>query len=85
MSWFGLASALLALGLGAAAAHAQEDPADIVATAIRDNGFSCTNPHDAERDPGVSQPDEQAWTIQCDEGGYRVRFLGDTGAQVEPM
>lgn len=79
-----LSAALLAV-LGPAATMAQEDPADVVAVAIRDHGLACTNPTDAERDEEASSPDEQAWTISCDEGSYRVKFMGDTGAEVTPL
>lgn len=68
--------------LAAVPAMAQEDPADVVAVAIRDHGQPCTNPTDAKRDAEASSPDEQAWTISCDEGSYRVKFMGDTGAEV---
>ena len=77
-----IGSAVLLATLGPAAAPAQEDPADVVAIAIRDHGQPCTNPTDAKRDAEASSPDEQAWTISCDEGSYRVKFMGDTGAEV---
>ena len=74
--------AALVAATGAANAMAQDDPIDMVAIAIRDNGQPCTNPTDARRDAEASSPDEQAWTISCDEGRYRVKFMGDTGAEV---
>jgi len=74
--------AALVAATGAANAMAQDDPTDLVAIAIRDNGQPCTNPTDARRDAEASSPDEQAWTISCDEGSYRVKFMGDTGAEV---
>jgi hypothetical protein len=78
---FIISAALVAM-LGPAAAMAQDDPTDLVAIAIRDHGQPCTNPTDAERDEMASSPDEQAWTVSCDEGRYRVKFMGDTGAEV---
>ena len=76
----------LALAAGAAAgALAQEPAADDIAVAVRDAGHACTDPRDATRDEARSQPDEAAWTIRCDEGAYSVRFMGDTGAEVEPL
>ena len=77
-------AALLAL-IGAAPAIAEETPSDVVAVAVRAHGEPCTNPSDAQRDAEASSPDEQAWTIRCDEGSYRVKFMGDTGAEVESI
>ncbi len=76
-----ITAALLTV-LGAVPGMAQDDPTDLVAIAIRDDGQPCTNPTDAKRDAEASSPDEQAWTISCDEGRYRVKFMGDTGAEV---
>lgn len=76
----------LALAAGATApAIAQQGAAEDVAVAVRDRGFPCTDPRDAARDEARSQPDEAAWTIRCDEGAYSVKFMGDTGPQVEPI
>ena len=75
-------TAALLTALGAMPGMAQDDPTDLVAIAIRDHGQPCTNPTDARRDAEASSPDEQAWTISCDEGSYRVKFMGDTGAEV---
>jgi hypothetical protein len=36
-------------------------------------------------DKSADLPDEKAWIIFCERGGYRVRFLGDTGPKVEPL
>lgn len=79
-----ITAALLTV-LSAVPGMAQDDPAEVVAIAIRDHGQPCTNPTDAERDEEASSPDEQAWTISCDEGSYRVKFIGDTGAEVTPI
>lgn len=80
-----MARATLLVLASAAAVSAQEDPAEIVAIAIRDQGMPCSNPRDAVPDPAASKPDERAWTIECDEAGYRVVFTGDTGAEVTQL
>ena len=67
------------------AATAQENPTDIVATAVRDQGYTCDNPQTATPDPENSAPDEKAWTIRCGDNSYRVTFRGDTGAEVVPL
>ena len=85
MKLFPLA-ALVALSLaGADIALAQEDPTDVVATAVRERGYTCDNPETAQPDPQSSSPDERAWTIRCGNDSYRVTFRGDTGAEVEPL
>ena len=66
-------------------AVAQEDPKDIVATAVRQNGHQCDNPQSAEPDPEHSAPDQKAWIIRCENASYRVKFMGDTGTVVEPI
>ena len=77
---------LLALSLiGADLALAQEDATDIVATAVREQGYACEDPETAQPDPQNSSPDEKAWTIRCGSDSYRVKFMGDEGAEVEPL
>jgi len=76
-----ITAALLTV-LSAVPGVAQDDPAQDLAVAIRDHGQPCTNPVDAERDPSDTSPDEEAWTVSCDEGRYRVKFMGDTGTEV---
>ncbi len=66
-------------------ALAQEPAVDDIAVAVREAGHACTDPRDAARDEARSQPDEAAWTIHCDEGAYSIKFMGDTGAEVEPL
>lgn len=79
---FGLLGLVLTAG-AATAALAQEPAVDDIAVAVRDSGHVCTGPRDAARDEARSAPNEAAWTIRCDEGAYSVKFMGDTGAQVE--
>ncbi len=81
---YGLPGLALAAGL-ASGAPAQEAAVDDIAVAVRDAGHACTDPSDATRDEARSAPDEAAWTIHCAEGAYSVRFMGDTGAEVEPL
>ena len=64
---------------------AQETTTSIVAAAVRERGFICTDPQQPSQDFEASSPGEKAWIIQCDEGSYKVKFMGDTGPQVEPV
>jgi invasion protein IalB len=65
-------------------AVAQQTPESVVAAAVRDAGYECKNPAKPVPDPTASTADEKAWLIQCDKGRYRVKFMGDRGATVEP-
>ncbi len=75
----------LSVLLCAGFATAQEDPKDIVAAAVRQAGYACSEPQDVTADPKDSAPDEKAWTIRCENGAYRVTFKGDEGAEVAPL
>ena len=62
-------------------AQAQEDPKDVVAVAVRENGYVCENPKSVKPDNQQSAPDEKAWILSCEVNTYFVKFKGD--AQVE--
>lgn len=64
---------------------AQQTPTSVVAAAVRDAGHECKRPAKLVPDPKTSSADEEAWIIQCETGRYRVRFMGDRGAKVEPV
>jgi len=66
-------------------AAAQEAPKDIVAAAVRQAGYACSEPQNVTADPNDSTPDEKAWRIRCENGAYRVKFKGDEGAEVAPL
>ena len=76
---------LASLLLMPAVASGQENPEAVVSAAVREAGHACAKPKNVKRDPQHSKPDEAAWTIQCEDGNYRVRFMGDRGAKVEPV
>jgi hypothetical protein len=79
LAWLSCAS-LVPLG-----AAAQETPKTVVAAAVRDAGYVCEKPGRVMPDKSADLPDEKAWIILCERGGYRVRFMGDTGPKVEPL
>lgn len=70
--------------LCAPGAAAQESPTDVVAAAVREKGYECDDPRGLEADPNDTAPDEEAWIIHCENGAYRVKFVGDRGADVQP-
>ena len=82
-----IAIALLAAALFVNTAMAAEQMIgmDVVAAAVPDRGHACASPESATPDPEHSSPDERAWIIRCESGSYRVKFMGDTGAEVEPI
>jgi len=70
---------------GVAFAQNDETPLDIIAAAVRQNGHSCQSPKSATPDPDHTTPEEKAWIIHCETAAYRVKFLGDQGAEVTPL
>lgn len=63
----------------------QEEPKDIVAAAVRQHGYVCDQPESAEPDPQDTSPGEKAWILHCENDVFRIKFTGDTGANVEPV
>ena len=66
-------------------ARGQETDGAIIGTAIRREGFECTEPVQVERDPEASSADEQAWLAHCANADYRVKFMGDTKPAIERL
>ena len=81
---FAALSACLALAYSPVAT-AQEDPLSVVAAAVREKGYECSAPESVKPDPARTSPGEKAWIINCGNGSYLVKFMGDTGATVEPV
>lgn len=80
LAWLPIAAVAWAdVGLG------QEDPKDIIAAAVRQRGHQCTKPESVRPDPDNSSPDEKAWIIRCENATFRVKYMGDRGAEVEPI
>ncbi len=80
-----LALVLLAAMVFAGSVYAQETAKEVVATAVRQRGYVCEQPKSVNPDPENSSPDEKAWVLSCETGSFRVKFMGDTGAKVEPV
>lgn len=68
-----------------AAAQGTPSPKAVVAAAVRQAGYPCKEPKSVKADARHSTPDERAWVIRCEKGSYRVKFMSDTGAAVEPI
>jgi hypothetical protein len=85
-----LALAALLLPLLPAAAQAGagtvgDDPRNIIAAQIRDQGYQCDSPQSATQDMQASRPDEAVWIIVCESASYRVRLDPDMAAKVEKI
>ncbi len=62
-----------------------EVPPDIIAVQIRKQGYECTNPSKAKRDPQESRPDLPVWILTCENATYRVRLVGNLADKVEKL
>ena len=63
----------------------EELKAEIVATSIRQKGYSCNKAESGERLETAVEGARAVWLIRCDTGSYRVIYIGDRGFRVEPI
>ena len=77
--------ALLDTGCMAVAAEPLEDPTNILAAQLRDQGYECNRPKSAERDVQASKPDEEVWIVQCENAKYRMRLDPDGSVTIFPI
>jgi hypothetical protein len=78
-----IAAVAIATAVAAAGSAADSEAAKVTAVAVRAQGFPCTEPVSAQRDPAASKPDEAAWVLACSDARYRVQFMGDMRPKVE--
>jgi hypothetical protein len=64
---------------------AQEPTKNLLAAQIRDQGYPCSKPLNANRDLKRSRPDEAVWVLQCQNGTYRLRLVPDMAARVQRL
>jgi hypothetical protein len=72
-------------GTAIAAGPAGEDPRNVLAAQLRDQGYACDQPQSAERDAEASGPDEAVWIVQCENAKYRMHLDPDMAAKVERL
>ena len=60
-----------------------EDPKNIIAAQLRDQGYQCDQPQSAVHDLEASKPDEAVWVLQCENAKYRLRLVPNLAAKVE--
>lgn len=58
-------------------------PQEIIATQIRQQGFTCEKPKSAERDSEESKPGAVVWILTCENATYKVRLRPNMAADVE--
>lgn len=80
--WLGV---LLVPSAALAGATGGDDPKNVIAAQIRDQGFQCDDPQSATQDMQDSKPDEAVWVLQCETTRYRVRLVPDMAAKVERL
>ncbi len=76
---------MVSLFAGVAQAGGGDDPKNVIAAQIRDQGFQCDSPQSATQDMQASRPDEAVWIIVCEGASYRVRLDPDMAAKVEKI
>ena len=59
------------------------DAARMVAVQLREQGYACTEPTSAKRDPEAD--DDAVWILTCNNASYRVRLVPDQAAKVEQI
>ena len=59
------------------AAQAQDGAValEVVATAVRTQGFPCEKPSSAQRDAQLSKPNLPVWLLTCESVRYRVEIM----------
>lgn len=72
-------------GFVAEAVAQMEDPLEILAVRVRQQGHACDTPLKAERDLAASRPLNTVWFLQCSNASYRVVLVPDMAAQIEPL
>lgn len=78
-----VAGLMVAAFPAAAQTDADADPAALVATQVREQGFECSDPVKAERAPEVD--DDAVWILNCANASYSVRLVPDQAALIEPV
>ena len=60
-----------------------DDPAELVATQVRDQGLQCDEPTSATEDR--ESEGDAVWTLKCANASYHVRLVPDMAAAIEKI
>ena len=83
------AAAVFAAGIHPALAQTDSGAVDdaaageLVAVQARQQGFACSEPASAKRDPTAD--DDAVWTLTCADAKYRVRLGPDQAAEIQKL
>jgi hypothetical protein len=66
-------------------ASAAGQAASDLAAQVRTQGFPCDKPQSAERNNNASRPNEEVWTLTCENGSYRMTVVPDMAAKIEKL
>ena len=72
-------------GLAADAAAQMENPVEILAVRVREQGLACDRPVKAEQDMAASRPLGAVWVLQCSNASYRIVLHPDMAAQIDVL
>ena len=74
------------VGIGPAMSQSADEPTrDLLASQIRDQGFTCEKPKGAQREVKESRPNETVWILTCENDTYRMTVIPDMAAKVEKL
>ena len=76
---------ILVIAAAVQSASAQAPTKDLLAAQIRDQGYRCSNPLSATKDPRRSRADEAVWVLRCTNASYRLRLVPDMAARVQRL
>jgi hypothetical protein len=80
--------AAIVAGLASTSAFAEtgiEPPMDLLATQLRDQGFACDHPDNAQMDEKATRPNETVWVVECKGARYRMTVVPDLAAKIEKL
>ncbi|HVJ77149.1 MAG TPA: hypothetical protein VM620_04900 [Hyphomicrobium sp.] len=71
---------------GPALAESGDEPIrDLLASQLRDQGFTCSKPESAKQDVKQSKPNEEVWIVKCENDTFRMTVVPDLAAKVEKL
>lgn len=76
-------AALMMLPAFAQTSGDAEDPKDLLATQVREQGHECKNPQKAQELKDQSSADETVWQLECENTKYRIKLIPDMAAEIE--
>jgi hypothetical protein len=79
------AAFLFFVSVAATNALAASQAATDLAAQVRTQGFPCDKPQSADRNNDASRPNEEVWTLTCENASYRMTVVPDMAAKIEKL